>query len=435
MSTVANIAKLKSIVHDVIIEASKFENPMRIATAIHGMHGIGKTEIVGQIARENGYNFMPLYLSTQDVPDLIGLPKIKTVCKYKGKRISQKQYIEIENELTENEDWEALDNDLVESEKTFFAKPDWLEDALNDSRPCVYFLDEMNRAEPMVLQTMLPFVLEGRIHTHKIRPQDIVISAMNPDCAEYNVESIEDRALLSRFLHIYLEPETSEWLEFARNNEVHPAVTSVVTANDSALGKVIVPHDVQRIEVTPDPRTNTKVGQLLSNLSDATIKKVGLNVIEGMMGKDIGIQVFNAWNSGDWVSIKNVLDGSFWKSFKFDFARDLDVINNITMEISEYLATGKDKIWEISKESGTPVKWIGKKKELTNITKFIMSLEKDCLYGWIRDYKNKSGEVIAAEGHKADDVSREIAKLINPDIISIATQRKKEYQDKSESTK
>lgn len=47
----------------------------KLPIALWGYHGIGKTEIVKQVAKELNMNVVVLHLSTQDVTDLIGIPK------------------------------------------------------------------------------------------------------------------------------------------------------------------------------------------------------------------------------------------------------------------------------------------------------------------------------------------------------------------------
>ena len=46
------------------------------APLVQGLHGIGKSEVVHQYAKENGnMHFEPLILSLMDTGDLLGLPR------------------------------------------------------------------------------------------------------------------------------------------------------------------------------------------------------------------------------------------------------------------------------------------------------------------------------------------------------------------------
>ena len=46
---------------------------------MEGLHGIGKSEVVGAFATENNYYMVPLFLSHQEVGDLIGMPRTTEV--------------------------------------------------------------------------------------------------------------------------------------------------------------------------------------------------------------------------------------------------------------------------------------------------------------------------------------------------------------------
>lgn len=44
-----------------------------------GKHGIGKSNIVKQFSKENGYHHVELFLSMMDVGDLLGIPKTTSI--------------------------------------------------------------------------------------------------------------------------------------------------------------------------------------------------------------------------------------------------------------------------------------------------------------------------------------------------------------------
>ena len=56
-----------------IIEASVLADD---SVLMKGPHGIGKSNIVKQFAKENGYHLEELFLSHQEVGDVIGIPHI-----------------------------------------------------------------------------------------------------------------------------------------------------------------------------------------------------------------------------------------------------------------------------------------------------------------------------------------------------------------------
>jgi hypothetical protein len=340
MSISVNVSELKHIVN-IIIEASKHDN--RVPLTIHGMHGIGKTEIVGQIAKAAGFNFVPLYLSTQEASDLIGLP----------------------------DKVEVTDKDGKTSKVTVFAKPDWLHEASKHEKT-LFFLDEMNRAEPYVLQTMLPFALEGRIHMHKIKDADIIISAMNPDTADYNVTAIEDQALLSRFAHVYFEPKRTEWLQHLKSRkDVHPALIASMSESEKIADYKMVVDLNSRVKPTPDRRSLTKVGQLMHMMSPNDVGGIGYKLFSAMVGGDATAVIINAFRNTT-LTHTQVMSGEVF-DMKINFKKDIDKLAVLNEQLSLHIFNHFEEITH---------------EEMGNITKYMDKLPQDTAVAYIRSIKS-----------------------------------------------
>jgi len=160
--------------------------PASTSILIRGDHGIGKSQIVRQIAAviahdENITNFdvIDRRLSQMTEGDMIGLPSI-------------------------------------ENDSTRFNPPDWYKQACE--KPCVLFLDELNRATPEVMQAAFQIVLDRCLNGWYLHPQTRVFAAINTG-AVYNVNEV-DPALLDRFWVIDLLPNTEDWVEWAGTKNV-----------------------------------------------------------------------------------------------------------------------------------------------------------------------------------------------------------------------
>lgn len=158
-----------------------------IVPFIWGTQGLGKTDSIRQLAKELSIGFVPLYLGTQaDMGDILGL-------------------------LKHNEDGTVS-----------HAVPEWMptQEQVDKGRfPAkgIVFLDELNRAHPDVLQGMYSFLLDKTIHTHKLAPGWAIVAAGNYENANFNVTSVSDSALLSRFCHIDFKPTVEEFTAFAED--------------------------------------------------------------------------------------------------------------------------------------------------------------------------------------------------------------------------
>lgn len=142
-----------------------------------GAQGVGKTEVIRQIADENGLGFVHLHLATQEVGDLVGL-------------------------LVQQPDGSVA-----------HARPEWFP----TQGKGVVFLDELNRAHPDVLQAMFSFVTGGTIHRHTLPEGWRIVAAGNYQSSMFNVTDTSDAAWMSRFCHIDFNPSIEEFVMFAES--------------------------------------------------------------------------------------------------------------------------------------------------------------------------------------------------------------------------
>jgi len=227
---------------------------------MEGLHGIGKSEIVKQYCDENGYHYTALFLSHQEVGDLIGIP------------------------VTEMINGESI---------TLWSKPIWLqrmETAAANGKKCVLLLDELNRAQTDVLNSALQLVLERQIHEHVLpevngyRTQ--IIACTNPDDGDYQVQSL-DPALINRFLKITVEVDEEGWLAWARNNDVNQIVRDFIVDNMTKL------HFISEDEIGATPRSWTKLAKFMDLAQKGQIpEEYILDIMRGKIGSALASQFY-----------------------------------------------------------------------------------------------------------------------------------------------
>ncbi|MFO0905219.1 MAG: MoxR family ATPase [Pirellulales bacterium] len=181
---------------------------------LEGPTGIGKSEIVAQTAEELGVSYQVLDLSLLEPPDLVGLP-------------------------------------IIENNRTSFAAPL----ALPQDGVGILMLEELNRAERYIQQPALQLLTARRLHQYVLPPGWTTCAAINPEHDEYQVTPL-DPALRSRFLNVIVRADRSEWLNWARARQLHPAVLELATEHDRILEEV-------------PPRTWTYVSQVLQSMTSA----------------------------------------------------------------------------------------------------------------------------------------------------------------------
>lgn len=239
------IIKLASLADDTVL--------------IEGSHGIGKSQIVRQFAIENNFHIEELFLSNQEVGDLIGIP--------------------------------FLENDI-----TKWSTPIWLQrmrDAHKNGKHCVLFLDELNRAPIDVRQSALQLVLERRIHEHELptlnNKRTLVVAAINP-ADEYQVDEL-DPALLDRFLYISVDVDEHSWLKWARKNNINGLITDFISINPDRLH--CTPADGSN---GATPRSWAKLSDFINHLDKCDDNTI-FQVFKGRLGAEIGAQFFSFFKS------------------------------------------------------------------------------------------------------------------------------------------
>ena len=183
-----------------------------------GPPGIGKTQIMQQIAQECNIGLVAYTITHHTRQSAIGLPFISEQT-YGEKAVSVTQY-------TMSEIVAAIYNKMEET-------------GLKEG---ILFIDEINCVSETLAPAMLQFLQYKTFGNHKIPDGWIIAAAGNPP--EFNKSVREfDLATLDRVKRIDVEPDFSVWKEYAVRMEVHPAILSYLTAR---------PQNFCQVETTVD---------------------------------------------------------------------------------------------------------------------------------------------------------------------------------------
>ena len=237
-----------------------------------GKHGIGKSQILEKHFTEKGAKVVTLFLGQMSDPgDLIGIPH--------------------KNEATG---------------KTEFLPPYWFP---TDDQPVVLFLDELNRARPEVLQTIMDLALNRKLAGKSLPVGSRIISAVN-NGDEYQLTEL-DPALVSRFNIYEFVPEVEEWLLWANKNNLDERVIKFINEKRNELdGSISDTEDC--LEKTPDRRAWHRVSDIISgkeNLSD-----VYKRIVAGIVGPKSANKFFDFLDTNKILSAEELLTGEFSKT-------------------------------------------------------------------------------------------------------------------------
>ena len=246
---------------------------LRSNDAVHmvGKHGIGKSQIVNQWAKDRGYECEVLQLPILEVSDLIGMPNIV---------------------------------DSKEGSKTEWAAPEWVHRVIKNNKegiPTVIFMDELARSSLDIRQASLQIILEKRVNEHYFDPALTVMVAADNPSDEYDSAEF-DMALEDRFMSFDVEPDIDGWLHYARSTDVLSVVSDYLA------------EFVEKLHYTPEtdgekgssPRAWKKLSDALKENKDESFV---YSLINSKIGKTVGSNFFHFYNNYiDIIKVPDILN-------------------------------------------------------------------------------------------------------------------------------
>lgn len=96
----------------------------------------------------------------------------------------------------------------------------------------VLFMDEWNRGEKDLVNSLFTLTDERRMHNIELHENVLLIAAMNPSGGSYMVNEAErDHAVRKRLCFVYVEPDIADWIDYTKKTAWHPLVPAFVKAS------------------------------------------------------------------------------------------------------------------------------------------------------------------------------------------------------------
>lgn len=222
---------------------------MRVSYMLHGRPGVGKTEIVRQLADEMGARLFDLRLTMIEPQDLRGLP--------------------------------YYDH---ETRRMVWYRPEDLPD--DPEQPAVLFLDELTAAPPALQPAVYGLLQERRVGPHTLPESVFVVAAGN--LAEDGAVAYEmGTALSDRLVHLHVVANASDWLEnYAVPVGLHPTVIAFIKTRPDLLETT--PTALQRGDIiAATPRSWERVSQILTTDPPRQLRDM---LVSGTVGEAIAAE-------------------------------------------------------------------------------------------------------------------------------------------------
>ena len=324
------------------IELAPSVSDARFPVLMRGRHGIGKSQVVYQIAEVVKLPVVERRASQMTEGDLVGLPVIK-------------------------------------GNTTGWNPPDWFKFACDN--PCVLFFDEVDRATTEVRQGLFELTDSRKLNGWKLHKDTLIYAAINggEHGSNYQVSDM-DPAELDRYSCWDLEPTVEDWLTWAKER-VNTVIWDFINQNPKHLEHN---DDVEPNKVYPSRRSWDRLNQ---TLCQANLVEEASPALFTLAGAFVGFEAAVAFNDfvknyDRQVTTDDLLEGKAWdKIEKFQ-------INDHNAMIEKLEATQV-----FAKELADD--------RIANLAEYFVNLPSECAMSlWMKMGKGNNKNVIAM--HKCE---------------------------------
>ena len=279
-----------------ILHALKIKRPI----FLWGGPGIGKSEVVHQIAKNIEAKVIDIRLSLWEPTDIKGIPYFNSK----------------ENNMVWAQPSELPTSALAKKHKNI-----------------VLFLDEMNSAAPSVQAAAYQLILNRKVGTYTLPDNVLIVAAGNRE-ADKGVVYRMPAPLANRFIHLEMKPEFDDWIEWAVNNNIHKDVVGYLTFSKKDLYD-FDPKSPSRSFATP--RSWSFVSELLSDdLDENTVT----DLVSGAVGEGLAVK-FMAHRkvASELPNPSEILDGKITEMK----SKEISAMYSLTVSLCYELKEANDK--------------------------------------------------------------------------------------------
>lgn len=209
---------------------------------IAGPPGIGKSDIVAQIAKDFGLKLLDIRLSQMLPEDLTGIPSL--------------------NAATGKADYNPFSTFPMVGDSVPAGFNGWL-----------IFLDELSSASEEVFAAIYSLLLGHRVGGHKVHPKAVIVAAGNRTNDSGVARELPD-TLVTRMLPATMKVSHTDWLVWSsdKTNKIHDTVVDFIKKHADLLNSTVDPTQRAELETFPTPRGWNKASKIM-HFHDKNAKK------------------------------------------------------------------------------------------------------------------------------------------------------------------
>jgi len=310
----------------------------RFSTLVTGGAGIGKTQIIKELATELDMGVIIVHAAQLEPGDLLGIPRSKP---FFSQDFIENLFTKIESKRGFSKLTSLLRHGMeffIESDRyTVYDLPNYLPhyQTGKDGEPVTWideegitryrykvkllgsklknkkelkakhgadwdkkikgfilFLDEINRVVGDDTKNAI-FELPGdyALHEYEVPEHCVIFAAANPSTSDYQVNDMDqEKALMDRFVGIKAEGRAKDSIAHFKKLNFEPSIVSFIEADKDAL---MEKEKEFELTVTRTPRSYETLENMLKYVDLPSNKGVQQEVFKGILGEKYGLQFYN----------------------------------------------------------------------------------------------------------------------------------------------
>jgi len=359
-----------------------------LVALLMGHTGIGKTQVVDQIANEEDRDFISIYASQIEPSDFIGLYKINAEGRTDNCSPSWLPY--------RHPTAEMIKNGIPRNQGYIHPNGGYI------------FLDEINRGKEDIRQALYQLLNSKRIHTYSLPDNYTIVAAANPSSADGVVyETYDfDIALNNRTALVDFQPEQSETLSYLKAKHGPNDIISWIESQ-SLLGTdttQIIDYKGADGMMCYSPRMVENHIILWNQISKET-EIFKRKTLETIMTPEKAAAFLSYLQDLHSITYVDVLKGKVNKEKLKELldTKRLDVLGTIVRELSDFFTT-----YEIGKSECEHFKKADEEKAIKRATDFLVGLPDELIVFFLDVLGNfKTPRIITKNEYFIQKIKRE----------------------------
>lgn len=229
---------------------------VKIPLFIWGPPGVGKSDIVRQVAESRGFDVIDVRLSQMEHSDIRGIPYLS----------------------------QASNDEPTNTERLMkWAPPEFLPQDPNTK--AILFLDELSSvSNGQTLAACYQLLLDRRVGNYKL-PDGVVMVAAGNRISDRGVAFRLPSPIANRMVHVELVAQPDEWLVWAIDNQVHPDVVGYISF---MKGSLATSFDASAPDLRgfPTPRSWVAVSKILYGMNPE--RPLDQNILRTLVAGAVG---------------------------------------------------------------------------------------------------------------------------------------------------